>query len=84
MLDSLKKLYTDIVKYRNDTACQGHRFSLLEHAILARSDTLLLTKSGFGIEAAYIRQRTEQLYCYVVTDGVIPCTPESLKAFYQR
>ena len=81
---SEKIIHIDIVKYRNDTACQGHRFSLLEHAILARSDTLLLTKSGFGIEAAYIRQRRDQLYCYLVTDGVIPCTPGSLKALYKR
>ena len=79
-----KIIHTDHVNYRNDTACQGHRFSLLEHAVLSRSDTLLLTSSGFGIEAAYIRKKREHLYCYLKTDGVIPCTPESLKALYKR
>ena len=79
-----KIIHIDHVKYRNETACGGHRLSFLEQAILARSDTLLLTSSGFGIEAAYIRQKREQLYCYLKTDGVIPCTPESLKALYKR
>ena len=70
--------------YQKENVCKGLRFSLLEHAVLARSDTLLLTKSGFGIEAAYIRHTSANLYCYLRKDGVVPCRPEALKAMYKR
>ena len=79
-----KIIHTDHVRYRNDTACQGHRLSILEHSVLARSDTLLLTRSGFGIEAAYLRNTPDSLYCYIPNEGTIACRPESLKALYHR
>ena len=77
-------IHTDHIRYRNETACRGHRFSLLEFAILARSDASLLTRSGFGIEAAYLRPTPDNLYCYIQNRGIIPCTPVSLKSLYGR
>ena len=79
-----KIIHTDHVRYRNDTACKGHRLSILEYSVLARSDTLLLTRSGFGIEAAYLRNTPDNLYCYLVNEGTVACRPESLKALYHR
>ena len=79
-----KIIHIDHVRYRNDTACQGHRLSILEYSVLARSDTLLVTSSGFGIEAAYLRSTPDNLYCYLVNEGTIACRPESLKALYNR
>ena len=78
-------IHIDQVRDRNKTACQGHRLSLLEFAVLARSDTLMLTRSGFGVEAAYLRPTSDNLYCFIVHLGItVPCTPESLKVIYGR
>ena len=79
-----KVIHTDHVRLGNVTACQGHRLSILEHSVLARSDTLLVTSSGFGIEAAYLRSTPDNLYCYLINEGLIACRPESLKALYNR
>ena len=79
-----KIIHTDHVRLGNVTACQGHRLSILEHSVLARSDTLLVTRSGFGIEAAYLRSTPDNLYCYLVNEGTVACRPESLKALYHR
>ena len=79
-----KIIHTDHVRFRNGAACQGHRLSILEHSVLARSDTLLLTRSGFGIEAAYLRNTPHNLFCYLVNEGTVACRPESLKALYHR
>ena len=70
--------------YRNEDVCKGLRLSLLEHAVLARSDSLLLTQSGFGIEAAYIRYTSSNLFCYLRQGGIIPCQPQTLKSIYKR
>ena len=78
-------IHTDHVEtYRKKDVCKGLRLSLLEHAVLARSDSLLLTQSGFGIEAAYIRNTSTNLYCYLRQDGIIPCQPQTLKSMYNR
>jgi hypothetical protein len=43
-------------------ACEGLKFAVIEQLILSTCDTLLVTKSGFGINAAYLRGTSNNLY----------------------
>lgn len=78
-------VHTDHMSPRSASACEGLKLSLFDHAILMRSQILLLTPSGFGIEAARARHTSDNLFCYVKTEGkVIRCQRESLKTLYHR
>ncbi|XP_045156884.2 uncharacterized protein LOC123523229 [Mercenaria mercenaria] len=45
-------------------ACEGLKFAVIEQYILSVCDILILTKSGFGTTAAYIRGKSDQLYMF--------------------
>ncbi|KAK3084644.1 hypothetical protein FSP39_016768 [Pinctada imbricata] len=66
---------------RGDNQCIGQRKSLLEHRILSQCDTVVLTRSGFGITAAYMRRNSQNLYC-LYNHHVIPCSRYKLTFVY--
>lgn len=78
-------IHTDTRLLRSANACDGLKLSLFDHAILVRSQILLLTPSGFGIEAARARHTSDNLFCYIKKERkVIRCQRESLKTLYHR
>ena len=77
--------HTDSRFHGSTNVCEGLKLSLFDHAILVRSQSLLLTPSGFGIEAARVRHTSNNLFCYVKRLGrIIRCQRESLKSLYHR
>ena len=66
---------------RGDNQCSGQRKSLLEHRILSQCDTLVLTRSGFGITAAYMRQNSRNMYC-LFNHHIVPCSRHRLTYIY--
>lgn len=57
-VDKVKKI--DVVE-----ACNGFYMALLEQYLLSTCDTLLLTRSNFGRNAAYLRGSSDNLFLYV-------------------
>ncbi|XP_053406280.1 uncharacterized protein LOC123529365 [Mercenaria mercenaria] len=45
-------------------ACEGLKFAVVEQYILSACDILILTKSGFGKTAAYMRGKSDQLFLF--------------------
>ncbi|XP_069142175.1 uncharacterized protein [Argopecten irradians] len=48
----------------NDHPCEGFLKQLLDFYILANCDILIITRSGFGMLAAYVREVDAGLYCW--------------------
>ncbi|XP_052771065.1 uncharacterized protein LOC128210752 [Mya arenaria] len=60
----------------------GFMHSLLDHMILARCDTLILTMSGFGVTAASLRYTSAELFVYMKNE-VFPVRRELLREVFQ-
>ncbi|KAL3847438.1 hypothetical protein ACJMK2_018345 [Sinanodonta woodiana] len=58
-----------------DVSCTGFENAIIEHIILTKCNILLLTRSSFGITAAYIRDTNEGLYC-LFKNRIFPCSME--------
>ncbi|KAK3605356.1 hypothetical protein CHS0354_040944 [Potamilus streckersoni] len=58
-----------------DVSCNGFQNAIIEHIILTKCNILLLTRSSFGITAAYIRDTNEGLYC-LFKNRIFPCSME--------
>jgi hypothetical protein len=71
--------HMDISKSGN--LCQGQQKSFIEHEILTRCDTLLLTRSGFGIIAAFLREDSNELYC-LSRHYIVPCSRYTLSKIF--
>ncbi|XP_060068269.1 uncharacterized protein LOC132548422 [Ylistrum balloti] len=59
----------------------GSRKVVTEFLILAKCDVLVLTKSGFGIMAAYLNNKTSDIYC-LTTNDLVPCSRYTIYSFY--
>lgn len=60
--------------------------SLVDHMVLSRCDTLVLTASGFGITSAMIRHTSRDLFVYIKekdTRKVIPVRRETVREMFQ-
>ena len=60
--------------------------TLLDHMILSRCDTLVLTASGFGVTSAFLRHTSRGLYVYIKekeTRRVVPVRRETLREMFQ-
>ena len=64
-------------KSEDDTECSGFKKTILEHTFLSECDVLLLTESGFGRTAGFIRQHSRDLFCLQKT-GVYRCSRTTL------
>lgn len=65
----------------SENLCNGYELALVEQRILSECDILLLTLSGYGRLAAFVRNSDKDLYCYV--HGTIkPCTTKELLDVY--
>lgn len=66
---------------RSGDLCNGQQKAFIEHEILTMCDTLLLTRSGFGIIAAFLRENSDELYCYS-RHYIAPCSRYTLSKIY--
>ncbi|XP_021368489.1 uncharacterized protein LOC110460096 [Mizuhopecten yessoensis] len=57
--------------------CEGFLKQLLDFYLLISCDTLILTRSGFGMLAAYLRGTDSELYCLQEGD-LMPCSRYTL------
>lgn len=61
--------------------CDGFRKSLLDFLVLTKCDVLVLTRSGFGILAANLRNDQSELHCMTPT-GLVGCTRLTVHGLY--
>lgn len=52
-------------------ACGGFYMAVLEQYLLSSCDTLLLTRSSFGCNAAYLRGRSDNLFLYITQNNTV-------------
>ncbi|XP_033754087.1 uncharacterized protein LOC117337290 [Pecten maximus] len=60
--------------------CGGFRKAVLDFFMLTRCEELVITRSGFGIMAAYLRRR-DKLHC-LTPNGVVSCTRFTIHNIY--
>ncbi|XP_021373521.1 uncharacterized protein LOC110463338 isoform X2 [Mizuhopecten yessoensis] len=60
--------------------CAGFRKAMLDFFMLTRCEALLITRSGFGILAAYLREQ-HKLHC-LTPNGVVSCTRFTIHDIY--
>ncbi|XP_033753348.1 uncharacterized protein LOC117336806 [Pecten maximus] len=59
----------------------GYRKVFVDFFVLTKCDVLVLTKSGFGMMAAYLNTKDSELYCLTLHE-VVPCSRYTLQRFY--
>ena len=76
-------LHVDLVgNYKLDT-CEGLYVVLLEQYLLSKCDLLVLTRSGYGVEAAYMSDKKQDLYLYDFrSQTVVNVTKDTIKPYY--
>ena len=62
---------------QDDTECSGFKKTVLEHKFLSECDVLLLTESGYGRTAGFVRRHSRDLYC-IQKAGVYMCSRTTL------
>ena len=62
---------------KDDSECSGFKKTILEHRFLTECDVLLLTDSGYGRTAGFLRRHSQELYCLQKT-GVYRCSRTTL------
>ena len=70
-----KILHVD--RSKDDANCTGFRKGILEHNFLQQCDVILLSRSGFGRTAAFLRTKSENMFCLRET-GISMCSKDSL------
>ncbi|XP_041362848.1 uncharacterized protein LOC121378644 [Gigantopelta aegis] len=71
-----------IDKFTNSTSvCDGMRKLILDQHVLMNCDVFLLTFSGLGRMAAYLRQKESGLFC-LVKHEIVSCSAHTLKELY--
>jgi len=66
---------------RGAGACGAYAKSLSEFWLLTKCDVLVLTRSGFGMLAAYLMDNTKSLY-FMVEEKIVPCRRYDLIEYY--
>ncbi|XP_033753753.1 uncharacterized protein LOC117337075 [Pecten maximus] len=74
-------MHIDQSSYRQGDVCEGFKKQLLDFLFLTKCDVLVLSNSGFGMMAAYLRTHTSGLHCWTDT-GVVPCSRYTVHDFY--
>ncbi|XP_060077076.1 uncharacterized protein LOC132556657 [Ylistrum balloti] len=74
-------MHIDQSSYRRGDVCEGFRKQLLDFLFLTSCDILLLSNSGFGMMAAYLRTHKTGLYCWT-DSGIVPCSRYTVHDFY--
>lgn len=76
-VDKVKKI--DVVE-----ACNGLYTALLEQYLLSTCDTLLLTRSNFGRNAAYLRGTSDNLFLYIKQQNtIVRSNLSNIQEFFQ-
>ena len=63
-------------------ACDGFTKVLVDNYLLSTCDVLVISKSGFGRQAAYLRGTDRGLYCMLLNGTVVKCPVSGLKEMY--
>lgn len=72
-------IHMDQIGYKNES--RGMTKIFLEQILLSQCDVLVVTKSGFGRIAAYLRNSSRDLYCFL--NGIVfPCRHDLLNQIY--
>ncbi|XP_069142112.1 uncharacterized protein [Argopecten irradians] len=66
---------------KGDGLASGYRRVVVDFFVLTKCDVLLLTKSGFGIMAAYLNTNVTEMYC-LTKDGLMPCSRYTIHDYY--
>ena len=74
---------THVDRSKDDANCTGFRKAILEHNFLQRCDVILLSRSGFGRTAAFLRKYSENMFCLRET-GITMCSKENLPFIQSR
>ncbi|OWF37382.1 uncharacterized protein LOC110467510 isoform X2 [Mizuhopecten yessoensis] len=74
-------MHIDQSSYRRGDVCEGFKKQLLDFLFLATCDVLVLSNSGFGMMAAYLRTHKTGLYCWTGS-GIVPCSRYTVHDFY--
>ena len=76
-------VHVDHVTYVKSNTCEGLYVVLLEQYLLSKCDLLLLTRSGYGVEAAYMSNKNQDLYLYDIrSQTVVNVTKDTIKPYY--
>ncbi|XP_069142532.1 uncharacterized protein [Argopecten irradians] len=66
---------------KGDGLASGYRRVVVDFFVLTKCDILILTKSGFGIMAAYLNTNVTEMYC-LTKDGLMPCSRYTIHDYY--
>ncbi|XP_046573303.1 uncharacterized protein LOC124281321 [Haliotis rubra] len=72
----LKGHIVHVDRTRGDHVCDGLEKTLLDQIVLSTCDVLIISESGFGRIAAFMRQSQDNLYCINVAN-ITKCTETS-------
>ena len=64
-------------KTKDDANCTGFRKGILEYSFLQECDVILLSRSGFGRTAAFLRKKQNNMFC-LRESGISECSIENL------
>ncbi|XP_069135871.1 uncharacterized protein [Argopecten irradians] len=76
----IEGIITHIDVTKKGDVCAGFRKAVLDFFMLTLCEELVITRSGFGIMAAYLRER-DKLLC-LTPNGVAPCTRYTIHDIY--
>ena len=79
-------VHVDRFSYRNkSTACEGFYAAFLEQYLLSKCDLLVVTRSGFGVKAAYMSDKDQELYLYDLrSETIVKVTKDMIKPYYSH
>ena len=68
---------------KNGNSCAAMAKLVIDQHILSHCDSLLISHSGFGIIAAYLRRKRENLYCFF-HGAIFPCQPSDIHLIFRK
>ena len=77
-------VHVDRFSNRNkSTACEGFYAAFIEQYLLSKCDLLVVTRSGFGVKAAYMSDKDQELYLYDLRgETIVKVTKDTIKPYY--
>ncbi|XP_041376186.1 uncharacterized protein LOC121388758 isoform X2 [Gigantopelta aegis] len=68
---------------KHGNSCEAMAKVVIDQHVLAHCDSLIISQSGFGIIAAYLRGEKENLYCFI-HGKVVPCLPSNIHNVFRK
>ena len=78
-------VHIDHVTYVKSNTCEGLYVVLLEQYLLSKCDLLVLTRSGYGVKAAFMSDKNQDLYLYDMrSQTIVSVTKDTIKPYYDN